>query len=190
MYSPGSAIKPLQPLQPRLAEIIKILEMQGTLGCCKTVAYLLDMDSETREKLNENIDQILARQKEKGHIIPLSFFGGVALTAFCEQNKISSRDETWKREYVLATIFRTKDPERLMVTIFFDESDKIHDVQFCFLSLTDIPEDRMPSIEARSEKQKNNFLRHHLAEQSNKKIGRNEMCPCASGKKYKRCCGR
>jgi uncharacterized protein YecA (UPF0149 family) len=90
----------------------------------------------------------------------------------------------------LATIFRTKDPERLMVTIFFDESDKIHDVQFCFLSLTDIPEDRMPSIEARSEKQKNNFLRHHLAEQSNKKIGRNEMCPCASGKKYKRCCGR
>ncbi len=23
-----------------------------------------------------------------------------------------------------------------------------------------------------------------------KKIGRNEPCPCGSGKKYKRCCGR
>ena len=23
-----------------------------------------------------------------------------------------------------------------------------------------------------------------------KKIGRNELCPCGSGKKYKRCCGR
>ena len=24
---------------------------------------------------------------------------------------------------------------------------------------------------------------------SNKKIGRNEPCPCGSGKKYKHCCG-
>ena len=23
-----------------------------------------------------------------------------------------------------------------------------------------------------------------------KKIGRNELCPCGSGKKYKKCCGR
>jgi len=23
-----------------------------------------------------------------------------------------------------------------------------------------------------------------------KKIGRNESCPCGSGKKYKKCCGR
>ena len=25
---------------------------------------------------------------------------------------------------------------------------------------------------------------------SNKKVGRNEPCPCGSGKKYKHCCGR
>jgi uncharacterized protein YchJ len=24
---------------------------------------------------------------------------------------------------------------------------------------------------------------------SNKKVGRNEPCPCGSGKKYKKCCG-
>lgn len=23
-----------------------------------------------------------------------------------------------------------------------------------------------------------------------KKVGRNELCPCGSGKKYKKCCGR
>jgi uncharacterized protein YecA (UPF0149 family) len=23
-----------------------------------------------------------------------------------------------------------------------------------------------------------------------KKIGRNELCPCGSGKKYKKCCGK
>ncbi|WP_202943861.1 SEC-C metal-binding domain-containing protein [Natranaerobius thermophilus] len=26
------------------------------------------------------------------------------------------------------------------------------------------------------------------AKQSNNKIGRNEPCPCGSGKKYKKCC--
>ena len=27
-------------------------------------------------------------------------------------------------------------------------------------------------------------------QQKKKKIGRNEPCPCGSGKKYKRCCGK
>ena len=29
----------------------------------------------------------------------------------------------------------------------------------------------------------------HIAHQQSKKVGRNELCPCGSGKKYKRCCG-
>ena len=28
------------------------------------------------------------------------------------------------------------------------------------------------------------------ADHKSKKIGRNDPCPCGSGKKYKRCCGR
>ena len=28
------------------------------------------------------------------------------------------------------------------------------------------------------------------AGQSERKVGRNEACPCGSGKKYKRCCGQ
>jgi preprotein translocase subunit SecA len=27
-------------------------------------------------------------------------------------------------------------------------------------------------------------------QKKDKKIGRNDLCPCGSGKKYKRCCGR
>jgi preprotein translocase subunit SecA len=29
-----------------------------------------------------------------------------------------------------------------------------------------------------------------LSMQKDKKIGRNDPCPCGSGKKYKKCCGR
>jgi hypothetical protein len=28
----------------------------------------------------------------------------------------------------------------------------------------------------------------HTAKRQNKKIGRNDPCPCGSGKKYKKCC--
>ncbi|MCP8321802.1 MAG: SEC-C domain-containing protein, partial [archaeon] len=32
--------------------------------------------------------------------------------------------------------------------------------------------------------------RKQSAKVSGKKIGRNDPCPCGSGKKYKKCCGR
>ena len=43
-----------------------------------------------------------------------------------------------------------------------------------------------------SPKQDNNFSQEQnkkFNELSMKKIGRNEPCPCNSGKKYKHCCG-
>ena len=43
-----------------------------------------------------------------------------------------------------------------------------------------------------SQEQDNNFSQKQnkkFNELSTKKIGRNELCPCNSGKKYKHCCG-
>jgi preprotein translocase subunit SecA len=43
-----------------------------------------------------------------------------------------------------------------------------------------------------SQEQDNNFAQKQnkkFNELSTKKIGRNELCPCNSGKKYKHCCG-
>ena len=39
-------------------------------------------------------------------------------------------------------------------------------------------------IEAPVEKNENNLKRNF-----EKKVGRNESCPCGSGKKFKHCCG-
>ena len=33
-------------------------------------------------------------------------------------------------------------------------------------------------------------LKSNLTSQTHKKIGRNDLCPCGSGKKYKKCCGK
>jgi uncharacterized protein YchJ len=188
-HSPDKAEKPAQMLSPRLAEIIKTLEVQEKPGRCNAASYLLDMDGDTRKKFDSNIQHVLLRQSEKGYIIPLSFFGGINLTIFCEQKGTASRDKLWKREYVLATLFRANDDERMMLSLSFDKYDVIIDAEFEFLRMKDIPEERYSIIEKRSEKQRNNFLQIHLRNSSKERIGRNEICPCGSGKKYKKCCG-
>ena len=33
-------------------------------------------------------------------------------------------------------------------------------------------------------------LKSNLTSQTHKQIGRNDLCPCGSGKKYKKCCGK
>lgn len=44
------------------------------------------------------------------------------------------------------------------------------------------------SIEKRKEIQKNH--RNSLQARNENKVGRNDACPCGSGKKYKKCCGK
>lgn len=188
-HSPNTAKKPAQTLPSRLAEVIRILEVRERPGRCKTACCLLDMDSDTRNKFDLNIAQVLLRQHEKGHIIPLSFFGGTKLTVFCEQSGVASRDLSWKREYVLATLLRSNDEERILLNIYLDENNKMTDADFEFLSPKDIPDSRLAEIEKRSEKQRRNFLQIYMRDNAKKTVSRNEICPCGSGKKYKKCCG-
>ena len=46
-----------------------------------------------------------------------------------------------------------------------------------------LPEDKRKEL---YKKQKNSGTIHN----ENRKVGRNDPCPCGSGKKYKQCCGR
>ena len=72
----------------------------------------------------------------------------------------------------------------LSVFIYYNNSE-IYDINFKNIKSTD-SRARSSEILNMSE-----FLRKKrgLKIQS-KKIGRNELCPCGSGKKYKKCCGR
>ena len=48
----------------------------------------------------------------------------------------------------------------------------------------EVPESRMPESPVRRP------APVHVSARAAKKVGRNEPCPCGSGKKYKKCCGR
>jgi hypothetical protein len=82
--------------------------------------------------------------------------------------------EEFPELYALHSVFfnealRTKDPERMM----YQRGKKVHKHNRATGFFDDHPEDAPPQPIRRAEP----------------KIGRNDPCPCGSGKKYKKCCG-
>jgi len=188
--SPDKAKKPAQTLPSGLSEIIRILEMKEKPGRCKIARDLLDMAGDTRNSFDASIKDVLARQKNKGHIIPFSLLSGISITVFCEQDGLSSSNDAWKRDYVLATLVRSKDCERLLLNLYFDAKNRLIDADYVYLTLDDVPESNRMKIQEKSERQRKHFIAAYLKDSLKKNVGRNEICPCGSDRKYKRCCGR
>lgn len=190
MIDPASAKKPSQKLPSRIREILNFLDDSELQGRGKAATYLLDMSGENRRNFSAGIEEAIRRQKVKKRLIPFSFFGETKITVFCCIKGIVVPPDEWKREYVFAFLLRSNDKERLSLSLFFDLNAKLTDVEYDFLSAKDIPSNRIQEIKALSAKQANDYIRAYLNETGKKKIGRNEVCPCGSGKKYKKCCGK
>lgn len=162
MASPETASKPIQPIPRRIAEILNTLECEKNPGFCKAASCLLDMDGETRNAFDESLEEVLIRKTKKGKFIPFSMFGETRLTVFCCMEGVKCPDISWMRDYVLATLLRTKDRERMMLQLKFDCSKKVYKVDFEFLSLSEIPLSRYGEIEEISECQKKNYLESYM----------------------------
>lgn len=159
MISPETATKPNQPLPKRISEILDILDREQKPGRCKAASYLLDMAGETRNAFDESLEEVLVRQTKKEKFIPFSIFGEVKLTIFCCMEGRKCPDILWMRDYVFATLLRTKDKERMMLQLNFDHSNIITGVNFDFLTPSEIPSNRCGEIEDMSETQRKKLFR-------------------------------
>ncbi len=104
------------------------------------------------------------------------------------------------RGYAHQDPVRVYQKESFQLFINLLESIKITVVKD-FFRVRIITEDNLTKLEEETKKQQEmNFLHGQQMEQTNKnkskpvkrtfqKIGRNDLCPCGSGKKYKKCCG-
>ena len=79
--------------------------------------------------------------------------------------------------------------EQCCYIIFFDENQNITSVGAAFYKASDIPNDRRNELLFQGKQRAKDRFNRYVAVHGHK-IGRNENCPCGSGKKYKKCCGR
>ena len=175
-----------QDMPKRLKEIIDFLATSNKSGRRKVSSILLDHGGTGRDNITDGIDSVLNIQRKTGLAKPLSIYGGINITLFCWQDGILEKDKKLAIEHSQATMLITKDEERLLLEVFFNNSDSLIDVDFQFLKLESIEEHELEHLNALAE-----TLRERRIEKARKdsdKIGRNVPCPCGSGKKYKKCC--
>ena len=94
------------------------------------------------------------------------------------------------RDYTLATMLEVKECERLELNLMYNEQGDIEDIRFKFYSLKDINDERSEELIELGHKYAKSRIQSYKNQEKIKKIGRNDPCPCGSGKKYKKCHGR
>lgn len=184
--NPSMAIKPVQNIPKELLDIIHFIEKRITPEGISLGDFLLNLCSETKNDLASQIQYALKRQKELMYTTPMIAFGDVKYCCFVSIPGIENYTMEQCLDYTYAATSRNKDVPVMCIRLEYDNRNTLVSAQgklCCFsdVSLDDI--DRIVNLGC--EKAKHWVLSHKKLKG---KIGRNEYCPCGSGKKYKHCC--
>lgn len=171
-----------QEMPEHLVEIIRVLSEGGKQGRSSVASYLLDCGGSWRNNIADSIGKTLASQKIHQRPLPLSTYGDIKLTIFCWQDPFLPRNEELAIDHSRAAMLVTGDNQRLMLELFFTAEGVLKGVEWANITMSDVSDsdmERLKSIAA--------TLKTRRIEKAGK-IGRNDPCPCGSGKKYKKCC--
>lgn len=176
-----------QDMPKRLDEIINALARNKKLGRRKAASALLDCGGEWRDNIASSIDQVLVRQRERGIIQPIATLGETKINIVCWDPSISETINGFARDHCYATMLIAEESERTLFELFFNVQLELVGIDFEHLRSIDISHDEIERLKLLSAEIK--AQRWSKAAQG-VKIGRNQLCPCGSGKKYKKCCAR
>ncbi|MBE3097317.1 MAG: SEC-C domain-containing protein [Planctomycetes bacterium] len=185
---PDGLEKPRPRIGPKLSELIACLDREGSAGRCHCAAILLDIGRESRDDFEKELDKALRRSLERAQPSPFHIQGESSVTVFCDAPGIRALLPTDMREYTLAWMMRANLDRSLLLCVRFDVQQRVASVSWELLRLEDVPPEQRGRIEAESHAQAERRVQEHVRQHG--RIGRNEPCPCGSGRKFKRCCGR
>ena len=182
--------KPIQEIPVRLNEIIQYVNSQPTFKNISSIGYLLDLGGSQKEDLFNNIEIFIEHYIKTGRIKYCFVRNHLDILTFisCIVNN-NNFDESIVFDDVYANMKISNVKEAHILFLYYDENKKLIDITFNMLSSNDERysskeiDDIVVKIKERRFKKRNEKI-------GTKKIGRNEPCPCGSGLKYKKCCGR
>ena len=121
-------------------------------------------------------------------MIPAITFGDVSYCLYVNKPDIKTVSWEEQREYVLATLAKNENPFCFLIEICVDNQDSIKDVNYEYLTQSSIPAEDRGRLRELGDYYSKRRTASFLIQNHKKKIGRNDPCPCGSGKKYKKCC--
>lgn len=179
--------KPKQDMPNEITQIIQLLDRGSDENRIDVAHFLLNMSSEAKDDFCRAIHHALRRQPEIGRIVVMSAFGEIKYCLFVEIPGIKVMSTQERQDYVLSAILSDESMPITWIDLDYDEDGKLLGAKGKQCSYSDIPPaeiDRLKELSVEYAKSRiESFQR-----QNHKKVGRNNPCPCGSGKKYKKCC--
>ena len=186
--NPDMAKKPIQKIPKRVSEIIQFGENNISLENIRLAHWLLDLSGEAREDLSQQIDYALRRQREIGRMISSLAVGKVKYCVFVKTPGILSGTDNEQLDYTYAAASRNVSVPVLWISLEYNDQDTLISARGRRCVFSDLKGDDIQRIRDLGEQKAKDWVQ--LYKQIHKKIGRNDPCPCGSGKKYKFCCLR
>jgi len=175
----------------------------------------LDISQEERQELDpETLEEIIAKAAKQAYETQMTRFGKEEMANVERLIILQTLDDLWKdhllnmdhlREGIGLRGYGQKDPlqeyRREGYDMFMAMIQRFREKTISLLlRVRPIRESEAKEMEARRRQQQRNINYSHgegegdnkpkTVRRKGKKIGRNDPCPCGSGKKYKKCCGR
>lgn len=191
LYSPQvQCEKPDQQLPKLYMEIADICHSHQTLsGETRFTNFLFDFSTESKGYFSQSIYDMLSREKELGEeIVGINVKEG-CYCLFVSKPGIRPLTAEYKESYAQGLMLYHDVEECYLIEIVFDEYENLQDVKHKLLTKEDIPADKISELYQVGVRGAENRKTTFLIRNNQKKIYPNDLCPCGSGKKYKKCCG-
>lgn len=182
--------KPKQEIPDKIEEIIIYLDSSKLYKKTFLSTFLLDLADDARQWFCDAIHNTLARQAQTKRMVIASSFGEANYSLCCHQPSIQELEPQYVADYALAAILQNQETSRLVIHLYYDEQHVLQSLDFKLFTEADIPSERITELSELADKFAESRITSYKRQLGIKKIGRNDPCPCGSGKKYKKCHGR
>lgn len=188
LYLPElNVTKPKQKMPNEVTEIISLLEQGSSHNKIDVAHFLLDLSSDAKNAFCKQIHDTLKRQSELGRMVVGSAFGEIKYCLFVDTPGIKSIGEAERKDYVYAAILSDELHPIMWINLEYDTNGNLLVANGLQCSRKDIPPNDIERLKRLSVEYAKSRIESYQR-QNHKKIGRNEPCPCGSGRKYKKCC--
>ncbi len=180
------ATLPRQEIPPLYYSIVQRLAESRHANRRKVASLLLDCDGHMKENASRTLAVSLQEQARFRRPKPFTVTGPeVRITFACWQTGIVNPPDYNAADHCKAAMLATREPDRWLIELFFNAEGELWRVEPTQFIAAELPAVDRVRLATQAE-----FLRTQRIERTSRlrKVGANELCPCGSGKKYKKCC--
>lgn len=178
-------IKPEKKLPDRIQEIINFCDLFEPENHINFTNEILDYATEEKETINAKIEEMIKFYKDYHRGKYFCMFGDINTFIFVVYDDENYEMLNLFKEEAYANMIINNIEKMSFCGIYYDKYKKIKNMIIYKLDINKDKYDREKCEKIAVEIAEKRLKRELL---NRKKIGRNDKCPCGSGKKYKKCC--